>query len=239
MTSENRQALIEGFRDGTPIGLGYFVVGFSLGIVAKYVGLSPLQGFVISLLNNASAGEYAAFTVIGSDAPYIEIALLTFIANARYVLMSTVLSQKFSPDTPFYHRIFVGFDVTDEIFGITIARGRRWLNPFYNYGAMLTALPGWSWGTACGIVAWNFFSNSAVSALSVALYGMFLAVIIPPARKDKIIGGAVVISFLLSFLAEKFFPDISAGNRTIVLTILIAGAAAILYPVKTRYENDE
>lgn len=228
---------MDGFRDGTPIGLGYFVVGFSLGIVAKYVGLSPLQGFVISFLNNASAGEYAAFTVIGSDAPYIEIALLTFIANARYVLMSTVLSQKFSPDTPFYHRIFVGFDVTDEIFGISIARGGRWLNPFYNYGAMLTALPGWSLGTACGIVAWYFFSEAAVSALSVALYGMFLAVIIPPARKDKIIGGAVVISFLLSFLAEKFFPEISAGNRTIVLTILIAGAAAILFPVKTDYEK--
>ena len=96
MTTENRQALADGFRDGTPIGLGYFVVGFSLGIVAKYVGLSPLQGFVISLLNNASAGEYAALTVIKSDAPYFEIALLTFIANARYILMSTVLSQKFS-----------------------------------------------------------------------------------------------------------------------------------------------
>ncbi len=235
MTNENRQALIEGFRDGTPIGLGYFVVGFSLGIVAKYVGLSPLQGFVISLLNNASAGEYAAFTVIGSDAPYFEIALLTFIANARYILMSTVLSQKFSPDTPFYHRIFVGFDVTDEIFGISIARSGRWLNPFYNYGAMLIALPGWSLGTACGIVAWYFFSEAAVSALSVALYGMFLAVIIPPARKEKIILGAVVVSFLLSFLAEIFFPEISAGNRTIILTILIAGAAAILFPVK---END-
>ncbi len=236
MTSENRQALLDGFRDGVPIGLGYFVVGFSLGIVAKYVGLSLLQGFVISLLNNASAGEYAAFTVIGSDAPYIEIALLTFIANARYILMSTVLSQKFSPDTPFYHRIFVGFDVTDELFGITIARGGRWLNPFYNYGAMLTALPGWSLGTACGIIAWYFFSEAAVSALGVALYGMFLAVIIPPARKDKIIGGAVVISFLLSFLAEKIFPYISVGNRTILLTLLIAGAAAILYPVK---ENDK
>ncbi len=232
MTVENRQALMDGFRDGVPIGLGYFVVGFSLGIVAKYVGLSPLQGFVISLLNNASAGEYAAFTVIKSDAPYFEIALLTFIANARYILMSTVLSQKFSPDTPFYHRIFVGFDVTDEIFGIAVARGGRWLNPFYNYGAMLTALPGWSLGTACGIVAWYFFSEAAVSALSVALYGMFLAVIIPPARKDKIIGGAVVISFLLSWLAENFFPEISAGNRTIALTILIAGAAAILFPVK-------
>ncbi|MBQ3442013.1 MAG: AzlC family ABC transporter permease [Selenomonadaceae bacterium] len=236
MTLENRQALIDGLRDGTPIGLGYFVVGFSLGIVAKYVGLSPLQGFVISLLNNASAGEFAAFTVIGSDAPYLEIALITLVANARYVLMSAVLSQRFSPDAPLYQRIFIGFAVTDELFGITIARGGRWLNPFYNYGAMLTALPGWSLGTACGIVAWYFFSEAAVSALSVALYGMFLAVIIPPARKDKVTGGSVVVSFLLSYLAAEFFPDVSAGNRTIILTILIAGAAAILYPVK---EDDD
>lgn len=232
MTTENRQALLDGFRDGTPIGLGYFVVSFTLGIAAEKVGLDPLQGFIISLLNNASAGEYAAFMVIDSDAPYFEIALMTLVANARYVLMSTVLSQKFSPDTPFYHRIFVGFDVTDEIFGISIARGGRWLNPFYNYGAMLTALPGWSIGTALGIVAGNILPTSAVSALSVALYGMFLAVIIPPARKDKIVGGAVVVSFLLSFLAAEFLPFISAGNRTIILTILIAGAAAVLYPVK-------
>ena len=232
MTNENRQALLDGFRDGTPIGLGYFVVAFTLGIAAQNVGLNPIQGFVISLLNNASAGEYAAFTVIRSDAPYFEIALITLVANARYVLMSTVLSQKFSPDTPFYHRIFVGFDVTDEIFGISVARKGRWLNPFYNYGAMLTALPGWSTGTALGIIAGNILPLSAVSALSVALYGMFLAVIIPPARKDKIIGGAVVVSFLMSFLATEFFPEISAGNRTIILTILIAGAAAILFPVE-------
>ena len=209
MTSENRQALLDGFRDGTPIGLGYFVVGFTLGIVAKRVGLDPLQGFIISLLNNASAGEYAAFVVIKSDAPYLEIALMTLVANARYVLMSAVLSQKFSPDTPFYHRIFVGFDVTDEIFGISVARSGRWLNPFYNYGAMLTALPGWSIGTALGIVAGNILPLSVVSALSVALYGMFLAVIIPPARKDKIIGGAVAASFLLSYLAESFFPEVT------------------------------
>ena len=232
MTTENRQALLDGFRDGTPIGLGYLVVGFTLGIAAKNVGLNPIQGFIISLLNNASAGEYAAFMVIGSDAPYFEIALMTLVANARYVLMSAVLSQKFSPDTPFYHRIFVGFDVTDEIFGISVARSGRWLNPFYNYGAMLTALPGWSIGTALGIVAGNILPLSAVSALSVALYGMFLAVIIPPARKEKVIGGAVVISFVLSFLAAEFLPFISAGNRTIILTILIAGAAAILFPVK-------
>ena len=230
MTTENRQALLEGVRDGTPIGLGYFVVAFTLGIAARNVGLDLLQGFVISLLNNASAGEYAAFMVIGSDAPYFEIALMTLVANARYVLMSTVLSQRFAPDTPFYHRIFVGFGVTDELFGISIARGGRWLNPFYNCGAMLTALPGWSIGTALGIVAGNVLPASAVSALSVALYGMFLAVIIPPARKDKVIACAVAVSFLMSFLVEKFFPEVSAGNRTILLTLLIAGAAAVLCP---------
>ena len=230
MLITNRQALSDGFRDGLPIGAGYFVVSFTLGITAKHAGLTPFQGFITSFFNNASAGEYAAFTVIAADAPYIEMALITLVANARYLLMSAVLSQKFSPNTPFYHRIFVGFDVTDEIFGISVARKGR-LNPFYNYGAMLTALPGWSIGTALGIVAGNALPASAVSSLSVALYGMFLAIIIPPARKDKIICSAVSASFVMSFFTTNFFPEISAGMRTIILTILIAGAAAILHPV--------
>ncbi len=231
MLVTNRQALADGIRDGIPIGLGYFVVSFTLGITAKHAGLNPLQGFLASLFNNASAGEYAGFTVIAADAPYLEIAIITLIANARYLLMSAVMSQKFSVDTPFYHRIFVGFDVTDEIFGITVAREGK-LNPFYNYGAFIPALPGWSIGTALGIIAGNVLPPSAVSALSVALYGMFLAIIIPPSRKDKIIGMIVAISFASSFLAETFFGDISAGTRTIILTIFIAGAAAIFKPVK-------
>ena len=222
---------MNGIRDGIPIGLGYFVVSFTLGITAKHAGLNPFQGFLASLLNNASAGEYAGFTVIAADAPYLEIAVITLVANARYLLMSTVMSQKFSSDTPFYHRIFVGFDVTDEIFGITVARAGK-LNPFYNYGAFIPALPGWSIGTALGIIAGNVLPLSAVSALSVALYGMFLAIIIPPSRKDKIICSVVLISFVASFFAETFFSEISAGTRTIILTILIAGAAAILKPVK-------
>ena len=221
MLKENKQALAEGFRDGIPIGLGYFVVSFTLGIMARHVGLTPFQGFLASLLNNASAGEYVGFTLIAAHAPYFEISLMTFIANARYLLMSTVVSQKFSPNTPFYHRIFVGFDITDEIFGITIAR-KGWLNPFYNYGAMLTALPGWSIGTALGIIAGNILPPSAVSALSVALYGMFIAIIIPPARKDKIVAVCVVVSFAASFLAETFLSGISAGTRTIFLTVLIS-----------------
>ena len=230
MLVTNKQAILDGMRDGVPIGLGYFVVSFTLGITAKHAGLDPLQGFLASLFNNASAGEYAGFTVIAADAPYLEIAIITLVANARYLLMSAVMSQKFSADTPFYHRIFVGFDVTDEIFGITIAREGK-LNPYYNYGAFIPALPGWSIGTALGIVAGNVLPLSAVSALSVALYGMFLAIIIPPARKDKVIGVVVVISFVSSFFADTFFGDISAGTRTIILTIVIAGAAAILKPV--------
>lgn len=231
MLRTNRQALSDGLRDGVPIGLGYFVVSFTLGIVARQVGLTPFQGFITSLLNNASAGEYAAFTVMAADASYVEMALITLVANARYMLMSTVLSQKFDPSTPFYHRVFVGFDVTDEIFGISVARPGK-LNPFYNYGAMLVALPGWSVGTMLGVIAGNILPPSIVSALSVALYGMFLAVIMPPARNDRVILTAIAVSFAMSFAAEQLFGDISAGTRTIVLTVLIAGIAARLRPVK-------
>jgi len=230
MLITNGQALREGFRDGIPICLGYLVVAFTLGIVAKYVGLTPFQGFLMSSLNIASAGEYAAFTVIAADASYIEMALITLVANARYMLMSAVLSQKFSKDTPFYHRIFVGIGVTDEIFGISAARPGK-LNPYYNYGAMLVAIPGWSIGTALGIIAGNVLPYSIVSALGVALYGMFLAIIIPPAKKDKMIAIIVIVSFIMSFLAATFFNDVSAGTRTIILTILIAGTAALICPV--------
>ena len=227
------QALREGMRDGMPIALGYFVVSFTLGIAAKNAGLTPFQGFLASFFNNASAGEYAGFTTIAADAAYLEIALITLVANARYLLMSCVLSQKFSPDASIWHRVFVGFDVTDEIFGISVARPGC-LDPYYNYGAMLVALPGWSVGTAVGVAAGNILPIEAVSALSVALYGMFLAVIIPPARRDKIVGVLVLLSFLASFVAVHLpgLMELSGGTRTIILTVLLSGLAAYFFPVK-------
>lgn len=227
------QVLREGVRDGMPIALGYFVVSFTLGIAAKNAGLTPFQGFLASFFNNASAGEYAGFTTIAADAAYLEIALITLVANARYLLMSCVLSQRFAPETSIWHRIFVGFDVTDEIFGISVARPGR-LDPYYNYGAMLVALPGWSIGTAVGIAAGNILPPEAVSALSVALYGMFLAVIIPPARQDKIVGVLVLLSFLASFAAVHLpgIMELSGGTRTIILTLILSGLAAFFFPVK-------
>ena len=234
-----REKYLQGLRDGVPIGLGYLAVSFGLGISCRNAGLNTAQGFLISFLNNASAGEYAGFTVIEADAPYLEIVLITLVANARYMLMSCALSQKFQPGTSIWHRIFVGFDVTDEIFGITIAR-KGPLNPYYNYGAMALALPGWAVGTSLGVVAGNILPPAVVSALSVALYGMFLWVIIPPAKKNRIVGGLVLASFALSYLASvlSWLSALSSGTRTIILTVLIAGIGAALFPIREPQGQD-
>lgn len=238
MQTSERTAFREGMRDGLPIGLGYFAVSFSLGIAARNAGLTAFEGFFASLFTNASAGEYVVFSLIGAGTTALEIILVTLITNARYLLMSCALSQRLSPETSMRHRLLIGADVTDELFGIAIARP-GFLAPSYYYGAMVTSIPFWATGTALGILMGNLLPGRLVSALGVALYGMFLAVIIPPSRKNKIIAGLVAISFLMSFLAAHlpYVSTLSDGNRTILLTVLIAGAAALLFPVKEGGED--
>ena len=233
LTNSNKSAFAAGLHDGLPIGLGYFAVSFSLGITARSVGLNAFQCFLMSLLCNASAGEYAGITVIAARASYIEIALITLIANARYLLMSCALSQRMKPGTKLRHRLLVGFDVTDEIFAITIARP-GYINPFYTYGAVVMAAPFWAVGTALGNIAGNLLPLRIVSALSVALYGMFLAVIIPPARKSKIVAVLIIVCFAASFAASclPVVSGLSSGTRTIILTVVLSSAAAILFPRK-------
>lgn len=230
-------ALKNGFFAGIPIGLGYLAVSFSLGIAAKNAGLSPFQSFLASILCHASAGEYAGFTSIAAQAAYLEIAIVTLIANARYLLMSFTMSQRVAPSAALGHRIALGYFLTDEIFGISIARP-GYLNPYYSYGAILFASPCWAVGTALGTIAGNLLPGFIVSALSVALYGMFLAVIIPPSRKSRIVCGVVLLSFAASYAASMlpFISSLSGGTRTIILTLMIASLAAVLFPVK---ENDE
>lgn len=228
---ENFNAFKEGMRDGIPIGLGYFAVSFSLGIAAKNAGISPVQGFIASLLCYASAGEYAGFTLIAADAAYIEMAIMTFIINARYLLMSCAVSQRLKEETSFFHRFFMGFGITDELFGIAIARP-GFMNPVYSYGAALIAIPCWSVGTALGCMAGNMLPLRLVSAFSVALYGMFLAVIIPPSRKSKVIAGLIIICFIASYssLHLPLISGLSNGTRTILLTVILSSGAAILFP---------
>lgn len=230
--NENRTWLRRGMRDGMPIAMGYFAVSFSLGIAARNAGLSAFQAMLASLLNNASAGEFAAFTLIGAGAAYWEVALMTLIANARYLLMSCALSQKFDLKTSLASRMIVGFDVTDEIFGICVSVPGK-LNPYYAYGAMILALPGWAIGTYLGVLLGNALPARLVSALSVALYGMFVAIVIPPARKNRVLLGLVAVSMGLSalFTLAPMFAFISEGARVIVLTVAISAAAAVLFPI--------
>ncbi len=232
------QTFREGMRDAVPIGLGYLAVSFSLGIAAKNAGLSAWQGFFASLLNNASAGEYAGFTVIQAGATYFEMFLVILIANSRYLIMSCALSQKFSPQTSWYHRILIGFDITDELFAINIARSGL-LQPSYAYGAMSVALPSWAIGTALGIMAGNMMPLRLTSAFSVALYGMFLAVIIPPARQNKIVAALILISFITSFAAGQLpvISELSGATRTIILTLAISAAGAFFFPIKQREQE--
>ena len=227
----SRTAFGEGMRDGIPIGLGYFAVAFALGVAARSAGLSPVQGFAASILCLASAGEYAGFTVIAASAPMFEMALITLIINARYLLMSTAISQKLSPDISPLHRLGVAYFITDEIFAIE-TRQEGDLNPFYTYGAGVVAAPLWALGTALGILVGNMMPVRLVSALSVALFGMFLAVIIPPARENRVILGLVTVSFAASFAVSRlpYLSSLSSGNRIILLTLILSAAAAVLFP---------
>lgn len=237
---KHKSAFLEGMRDSIPIDVGYFVVAFSLGITAKKAGLSAFQGLITSALCNASAGEYAGFLVIASDASYLTMAAMIFIANIRYLLMSCALSQRADPNLSLIHRLLISFDVTDELFGITIAR-KGLIDPYYNYGAYICAIPSWALGTMFGVIAGNILPLRLVSALGVALYGMFLAIIIPPTRKDKVIAVIVPVCFVFSFAATvvPYIKDLSDGTRTIILTVVISAFAALFFPVKKEMSENE
>ena len=236
----NRTALKLGLKAGIPIGMGYFAVAFSLGVMAARAGLGAIAGAVVSLFCNASAGEYAGFTVIAGGGSFILMAAMTLVANARYLLMSSALSQRVEPGLSLGHRMLIGLYVTDEIFGVSMARP-GYLNPWFTYGCAIVASPLWALGTALGCIAGDVLPVRVVSALSVALFGMFLAIIIPPAKKSRIIAGLVIVSFGLSS-AFAYIPGIrnlSEGIRTIILTVVIAAAAALIFPRKDEDEAVE
>lgn len=238
-SAHNKTAFAEGLKDGVPIALAYLAVSFSLGIAAKNVGFTPWQGFVVSTLCAASAGEYIGFTMVAAGATLMETAIATLITNARYMLMSCAMSQRTDPKMPFFHRILVGQYITDELFGIAIAR-KGTLNPFYSYGAIAIAVPAWSIGTALGVVAGNIMPLSLASAFSVALYGMFIAIIIAPARKDKVVALVVVASFVLSSVGAylPLFAEIADGTKTMVVTVVVAAVAAVLFPHEDEQEAE-
>ena len=231
---------LRGVRDGVPIGLGYFAVSFALGIKAVGAGISPLEAGLMSLLNLTSAGEAAAIALLGVGTTYGELAFTQLVINIRYLLMSCALSQKIAPESSVLHRLLVGYGVTDEIFGVSMGVEDKF-SPYYSYGAILMAAPCWTLGTILGALLGNVLPASLVSALSVALYAMFLAVILPPARKSRVIAGVVGVSMLcsalLTFACEQFgWAWLTEGFRIILLTVSISAIAAVLFPVSEEKE---
>lgn len=236
---ENRDWYIKGLHDGIPIGLGYLAVSFTLGIAARGAGITGLQAALMSATNNTSAGQFAALGLIASGAAYIEMAIMQLIINLRYCLMSCALSQKLDEKTPFFHRLLVAYGVTDEIFGVSVSVMGK-LNPYYTYGMISVAAPGWALGTYLGVVSGGVLPVRVLSAMSVALYGMFIAVTIPPTRNNKVLTGLIVISMAASLLCTycPLVREISSGMRIIILTIVIAGGAAVLFPLKEYSPED-
>ena len=231
---------IRGIKRGFPICLGYIPVSFTFGLIAVKMGFSPLQATLISLTNMASAGQFAGIRLIEGGAPYIELIITTFVINLRYFLMSLSLSQKVDPEMPFYKRAVMAYCITDEIFGLSSAVP-GYLEPFYSYAITFISVAGWSGGTVMGVLVGNILPAAAVNALSVSLYGMFLAIIIPPAKQNRFIGGLVAVSMAVSWIFSilPLTKGISSGFKVIILTILLAGAAAALKPIEDDNDSEQ
>ena len=220
-------------RDGIPIMLGYLAVSFSFGIMALKAGLTTFQAVLMSLLNLTSAGQFASLSVIAGLGGYAELSLSQMIINLRYCLMSCSLSQKIDPQAPFFHRFLVAYGNTDEVFALSSAvKGP--LSPFYSYGAILVAVAGWTAGTFLGAVAGSILPARVLSALGVALYAMFIAIIVPPSRESKVLRVLILAAMAAStvFTFAPLLRDISGGIRVIILTVAVAAVAAWAAPVK-------
>ncbi|WP_054742282.1 AzlC family ABC transporter permease [Cellulosilyticum ruminicola] len=231
--------LKNGLKDGVPICLGYFAVSFAFGMVAKEMGLSTFQAVLLSITNVTSAGQFGGLNLIAIGAGYYEVICTQIILNLRYSLMSCSLSQKLDSSAGLGHRLLVAYGVTDEIFGVSVSREEK-ISPYYSYGLIVISVFGWVLGTFLGVVSGKFLPASISSALGIALYGMFLAIIIPPSKTNKVICGVVIISMIGSVLFSilPYLKEISFGFRIIILTLIIAGIAAWLFPVNEEYKEE-
>ena len=206
----------KGFRDGLPIGLGYLSVSFAFGITAVKMGIPVIAAILISMTCVTSAGQVAGITAIASGGGFIEIALAQLIINLRYSLMSLSLSQKLCRKYSLFHRLTTSFGVTDEVFAVASARTEK-VTPPYMYGLITLPYIMWSAGTALGALLGGILPDFVTSALGIAIYGMFIAIVVPPARRFK---GVLVVALMAAALscAFKFLPflDFLGGFSVII-----------------------
>ncbi len=221
-----------GLKDGAPIALGYFSVSFSFGILALGGGLTVFQAALTSLTNVTSAGQFAGLQIIIAGGTLLEMAVTQLIINLRYALMSLSLSQRLSERVTLWQRLIIAFANTDEIFAVAMAHGRE-LSFSYMAGLQILPVIGWTAGTAVGAAAGSMLPEAVNSALSVALYGMFIAVVIPEAKKVRSVLATAALALLMSCVIYYLpvFSGISAGVSIIICTVAASAAGAVLFPL--------
>ena len=230
-----------GIRDGLPIGLGYFAISFAFGIAATAAGLSIGEAVLISAFNLTSAGQLAALPIIASGGALIELALTQLIINLRYSLMSISLSQRFDKKIRLLDRFPLAFTLTDEIFAVSISHGRP-LGRKYLYSALLLPYLGWTGGTLLGAVAGNVLPDIVTKALGVSMYAMFIAIIVPAARKSLPVLLCVLCSVGLSCLfryVPPLYDNVPSGFVIIIIAVAVSILFAALFPVKDEEQKEE
>ena len=223
----------KGCKKGIPIALGYFPVSFSFGVLVVSSGLPVGLATLISLTNLTSSGQFAGVSLMLTNASYIEIALTLLMINARYFLMSLSLSQKIDKKMSFIQRMIISFGITDETFSVASLESGVLTFPFM-LGFILVPILGWSLGTVCGELFMNLLPMILQNALSIALYGMFLAIIIPECKGSKKVLEVVLVSICVSCLLYyvPVFESISSGFALIISTMSGAIYGALRYPIE-------
>ncbi|MGN0485015.1 MAG: AzlC family ABC transporter permease [Lachnospiraceae bacterium] len=235
-----KQEFKQGMQDSIPIALGYFSVSFTFGILAASEGMSPWLAGLISLTNVTSAGQFAGLHMIMTQASYFEMFVTQFVINLRYALMSLALSQKLSQKATTGKRMLMAFCNTDEIFAVAVSKTKP-ITPCYMAGLETLPITTWTLGTIVGAIATDLMPASMQSALGLALYGMFIAIVIPPAREHRAIAVVAVVALSLSCLIyyTPLSKWISSGFSIILCTVIAAGMGAYFFPLGERNEKDE
>ncbi|MBO5104879.1 MAG: AzlC family ABC transporter permease [Ruminococcus sp.] len=227
-----------GMSHGIPIALGYLSVSFGFGIKAVSAGLSVFAATAISATNLTSAGQAAGVDIIAVGGTLIEMILVQLTINIRYSLMALSLSQKLDGKFSLPHRLVASYGITDEIFAVCSAQKQK-LTPAYMYGIILISAVGWITGTALGAAAGQLLPESISNALGIVLYGMFMAIIIPPARKQLSVLLVVVLSALTSILFRYVLTAVSSGFAVIISAVVASAVGALLFPVKDTEDGQQ
>jgi 4-azaleucine resistance transporter AzlC len=223
----------DGFKKGIPVCLGYISVSITFGILATNGGLDIKTSVFISATNLTSAGQFAGLELIFNTAPYIELALTMLVINIRYMLMSLSLSQKLSKEISFLNRLLISFGITDEIFSIASLEKKK-LTSHYMFGLITLPFIGWILGTYIGAVANKFLPSLIQDSFGIAIYGMFIALIVPPSKKSKAIFFVVLIAIFFSCCLYylPYLNKISQGFAIIIASLLSSVLGAYFFPKK-------